>query len=82
MKATYESIKNVLALLRNNMNYYRKKGKINLGRPCRKDTFPCFNLTNIQINNPTESRTKNYLTSHHNSIIQGKTLSVTCPVRL
>ena len=81
MKATYESIKNVLALLRNNMNYYRKKGKINLGRPCRKDTFPFFDLT-IEINNTTESRIKNYLTSHHNSIIEGKALSVTCPVRL
>ena len=30
MDATYGSIKNVLALLRNNMNYYRQKGKMNL----------------------------------------------------
>ena len=31
MDATSGSIKNVLALLRNNMNYYRKQGKVNLG---------------------------------------------------
>ena len=31
MDATYGSIKNVLALLRNDINYYRKKGKMNLG---------------------------------------------------
>lgn len=51
-------------------------------RPCRKDMFPFFNLNKIQINNLIESRTKNYLTSHHNSIIEGKALSVNSPVCL
>ena len=31
MDATSGSIKNLLALLRNNTNHYRKKGKVSLG---------------------------------------------------
>ena len=51
-------------------------------RPCRKGMFPYFDLTNVQINTLTGSTTENYLTSHHNFILQGKALSVTCSVCL